>query len=654
MFLLNDRKKTILILLIATYIISIFFLMRKTTTYSEIDSYVFPILSLEYQGSFLTDESILPFAQRDFPNLYRNINSYQDLRSSKMPITADVKWVPFYFPLYSILCLPIKIILQLLKLNQEKCFFICNISFALVLFLVIASCKSISLFQRVITLLLLFFSPLFLYVTRIGMEVLLFSLVGISIVFLYEKKYKRCALLTAIAGLLNRTTMVIGIVCIIKFFIGLISENKNSSIIQIIKKEAIKITSLAVCFSPFFLAWLRGLLVRPITNKLDNLFETQEYWSRFYSYLFDINLGLFSFAPLLLILGVLITVYNVINKKYDVLYFIGCMFGTIAAYSFNYNINHSMTYCARYVFWTYPMLVLMVVFYGTSAFSKRLFIVSSGVSIVLTTALLLYNSDNYYNSVKFNKLTRKILSTYPQLYNPSYSIFNCRVNHFHGGYSFRNSDGGFISWKYELPIIYSDRQGIRKILISQQEISEFLQAVLANDSDIIWLKKKLEKVGKKEKFISIPPKINIKKSQNYYKNDLIIFYGAAYNANKFIQIGLSEKENSFSWTEGKELYCVIRFPELKPNDQVIAEINLADVFLGKQQVNIKVDGKCVTNKEIHQGENVFFDFILPENKTVEISIGLPDASSPKSLGLSKDSRLLSLAIKTIRFKKKDS
>ena len=100
MSLLNDRKRAILIFLIATYIISVFFIMRKTTTYSEIDSYVFPILSLEYQGSFLTDESILPFAQRDFPNLYRNINSYQDLRSSKMPITVDGKWVPFYFPLY--------------------------------------------------------------------------------------------------------------------------------------------------------------------------------------------------------------------------------------------------------------------------------------------------------------------------------------------------------------------------------------------------------------------------------------------------------------------------------------------------------------------------------------------------------------------------
>ena len=654
MSLLNDRKRAILIFLIATYIISVFFLMRKTTTYSEIDSYVFPILSLEYQGSFLTDESILPFAQRDFPNLYRNINSYQDLRSSKMPITVDGKWVPFYFPLYSILCLPVKVLLQVLNLNQEKCFFICNICFALIMFLVIVFCKSISFCPKIITLFLLFFSPLFLYVTRIGMEALLFSLVGTSMVFLYEKKYKRCALLTSIAGLLNRTTMVIGIVCIIKFIIDLIKENKNSRTIQIIKKETIKIVNFAICFSPFFLVWLRGLLVKPVTNKLDSLFETQEYWSRFYSYLFDINLGLFSFAPLLLLFGVLITVYNVINKKYDVLYFVGCLLGTIAAYSFNYNINHSMTYCARYVFWTYPMLVLLVVFYGASVFSKRIFIVSSGVSIILTTVLLVYNSDNYYNSVKFNKLTRKIFSTYPQLYNPAHSTFNCRVNHFHGGYSFRSSDGGFISWKYELPIIYSDRKGIRKILISQQEIPTFLQNILAKDSDIIWLKKELEKVGKSEKYISIPQNISIKKSQDYYMNDLIVCYGNSYNANKFIPIGLSEKENGFSWTEGKELYCVIRFPEFKPNDKVTAEINLVDIFLGKQLVNINVDVKCITNKEIHQGENIFFDFILPENKTVEISIGLPSASSPRRVGLSKDSRILSLALKTIKFKKKDS
>ena len=628
--------------------------MHKTVTYSEIDSYALPVLSLEYNGTILLDESILTIAQRDFPNLYKNINSFEDLRSSKMPKTTDGKWVPFYFPLYSALCLPIKVLLQTFKLNQEKCFFLCNISFVLLLFLTIANCKNLSFIQKVLSLLMLLCSPLFLYVTRIGMETMLFSLVGISMIFLYEKKYKCCAIITATAGLLNRTVMVIGIICIISFFIELFKQNQNNNNFKTIKKELAKTITLALCFCVFFLGRLKGILTGPTVGYSDTSFETQEYWSRFLSYIFDINLGLCSFVPLLLLLGLLIIIISIKNKCFDVLYFAGCLFGTMAAYSFNYNINHSMTYCARYVFWTYPMLVLLVVIYGVAVLSIKTFLAFNAFSLALTTIFLIYNSSNYYNSVTFNNLTKKIFVTCPSIYNPSHSIFNCRVNHFHGGYSFRNNDGGHISWKYELPIIYMDQGKIRKVLISKNEATSFLQNVYANETDTLWLKKQVDKLGDKERYISISPKRVIKVVHDCPDNGQLIFYGDSYNANQFIQTGISYKEENFSWTDGKEMNYTLLFPDIDPNSKLTAEIALFAVFTGKQMVNISVNGEYVFRKEVLQGNNITFDFILPENKIADIIISLPNACSPKKLGISEDTRVLALALKTIKISKQEN
>ena len=648
MIFLKENKKLIFLIIIS--ICSLFVLMHKRITYSEIDSYALPIISLEYSGTIFMDESLLPIAQRDFPHLYKNINSFEDLRSSKMPQTKDGKWVPFYFPLYSALCLPIKVLLQIFKLNQEKCFFLCNISFVLLLFLTITYCKSLSFLQKVLTLFMLLCSPLFLYVTRIGMETMLFSLVGISMIFLYEKKYKCCAIITATAGLLNRTVMVIGIICIISFFIELFKQNRNN-IIKTITKELAKIIKLALCFCVFFLGHLKGILTGSTVGYYDTSFETQEYWSRFLSYIFDINLGLCSFAPLLLLLGLLIIIINIKNKHFDVLYFAGCLFGTMAAYSFNYNINHSMTYCARYVFWSYPMLVLLVVIYGVAVFSIKTFMVFSSFSITLTTLLLAYNSSNYYNSVTFNNLTKKIFMTCPSLYNPAHSTFNCRVNHFHGGYSYRNNDGGYIFWKYELPIIYSDQGQIRKVLISKKETTSFLQSVYANETDTRWFKKQLDKLGDKEQYISISSKRVIKVVHDCPDNGQLIFYGDSYNANKYIQAGISGKEDKFSWTDGKEVFFVLRFPNFESGSKVSAVIDLHTVFTEKQWVELMVNGEYAFKKEVVHGEKISFDFTLPENKIADISISLPNACSPKSLGLSADSRTLGLAIKAIQFNK---
>lgn len=93
---------------------------NEQMTYYEIDSYALPMISIQYRGSLLMDPNDLKIAQIDFPNLYDGINSYDDLRSSKLAVTTDGQWKSAYFPIYSMICIPMKLLLQYGCIFDEK------------------------------------------------------------------------------------------------------------------------------------------------------------------------------------------------------------------------------------------------------------------------------------------------------------------------------------------------------------------------------------------------------------------------------------------------------------------------------------------------------------------------------------------------------
>ena len=129
----------------------------------------------------------------------------------------------------------------------------------------------------------------------------------------------------------------------------------------------------------------------------------------------------------------------------------------------------------------------------------------------------------------------------------------------------------------------------------------------------------------------------------------ILFYGKKYNANKYVKMGISGKEEHFSWTEGKVLKLKVLLSDIQPESVVQVTFDLTNVF-GKQNVSIILNNANVYKNVISAGDNIIFDFTLPEDKIIDISVDLPDACSPKILGQSEDGRDLALAIKSISFK----
>ena len=153
-------------------------------------------------------------------------------------------------------------------------------------------------------------------------------------------------------------------------------------------------------------------------------------------------------------------------------------------------------------------------------------------------------------------------------------------------------------------------------------------------------------------------KIGVTACNSYFfklkKEEHIFFYGQSYNAYRYVYKGISHKEDSYSWTDGKILGIIVQLVDYPQGSNIQAVFKLKDVFNGKQPIIANVNNKEVYKSEIKHGENISFDFVLPEDKIVDITIEFPDACSPLSLGLSEDTRSLALAIESIAFNLKET
>lgn len=132
MYLKLEKKEEILIKIFLFVFVLILFIRSlwgpmwyddsETGWVAEFDSVALPIISLQYRGSFFPNESDIVQAREDFPILYDGVYNYDDLRANKLIKVTSDKWMPFYFPVYSFLCLPVKVVLQILNINQDRCF----------------------------------------------------------------------------------------------------------------------------------------------------------------------------------------------------------------------------------------------------------------------------------------------------------------------------------------------------------------------------------------------------------------------------------------------------------------------------------------------------------------------------------------------------
>ena len=328
-----DDKSILLLCKIFIATISIAHLLRAGmgVYFHEIDSYVLPAISMQYRHSLIITQEDIEQAKIDFEDYYYEIDDYDDLRSSKLSRINEDEWVAFYFPVYTMFCMPAKLILQLLNCNQARAFTITNAICIITALIIVYRYFNVKPVDKLLTLILLAISPIHMYIEYISAEAFMFSLITISLVLYSNGKYKSAALSVSIAGMCNPTVMGIGIVMVLEYLVKMFLNRKNVKIFS--AKNILSTIEYACFYMPRLIPFIFNyLLIKKGNPTIDGATLT-DYGKRFISYLFSNDIGFFSFAPFTLLIFLALIPVIVIRKKYKLLPYAGFVFAPMAAYS---------------------------------------------------------------------------------------------------------------------------------------------------------------------------------------------------------------------------------------------------------------------------------------------------------------------------------
>lgn len=372
------------------------------------------------------------------------------------------RW-PVHFFFYSLIALPIRLMLQLFGMNELYTLSVTNILILTVTALFVVNNFLKTNRSRVLFLLLLYVSPLLFFITWPGPDLLYCCLLLVSIFYFFEKKYFTAAILAGMASWQSQPLIIITLFMALYFF------DKKKSIIY-------RLSSII---------FLLGIIVLPYLYNL-YAFGALTPWTRFengwtlingfgiqnirigklYEQFFDPNIGLFWWAPLLGSLSLYVvvqflqsmrlTTLEVDRHKFDKL----ILFGAFILTAFFYQTNPAWHYGTagygptRHILFFIPLLIVYIASSWPSLTRLRLPTPFDGVQdqpqdsgvsrlgglprmtiffLVFIQLFVLslngFATPNFENTLHNSPFATLILNTVPQLYSPTPELFVDRTNH---------------------------------------------------------------------------------------------------------------------------------------------------------------------------------------------------------------------------------
>jgi len=136
----------------------------------------------------------------------------------------------------------------------------------------------------------------------------------------------------------------------------------------------------------------------------------------------------------------------------------------------------------------------------------------------------------------------------------------------------------------------------------------------------------------------------------------MIAFGAGGGSERFRVSGWSKTEKDFTWTEGNS--AKLALPIKMDAGQLTLRMDLVGFVhpptLEVQNVEVFVENQKIARWEVG-GTGAAFTAVIPAeltkgSRTLNIELRLPNATSPKSLGLSDDARILAVACASLELK----
>lgn len=414
---------------------------------------------------------------------------------------------------------------------------------------------------------------------------------------------------------------------------------------QFIKKNFFAVVKYGICYIPGLIPMIYFYYHTGHIN-LTASYEgfttgTETTLQRFTAYLFDLNFGILPYYPVVLLVGFILLAVACLKRHWRYIEWFAAFLTNILCYSIMVHINCGMSGMARYNIWGALTLVFAVCLFFSEIVDISVIqtAVHTGVwsnAVILLVIIYIYGPTGAENIryTLWTPLAEYVLDHCPSLYNPLYSTFNSRTNHIDGGYS------------YEMPVIYTAGDGyVRKILASEAS-AEVLRKSLTSEVNNIWLNEMIGLLGENATYMSIPEKYKVCHCEIYTIGDKLSFSKEYYNVQPYIVSGLSKAEEWGAWTLGNEY--LMKFRTESEAESFHGCIDCG-AFNNTQTYIIYVNSEKIAEGTA-TGEKIEFDFDNPGcNAVADLKIELPDAVSPESLGMSSDTRILALGIKSMIF-----
>ena len=612
----------------------------------EIDDYSLPVASIMNEGDFSISAKDYEYYRKLFPEWADYVIDDHVLTGMTGENGGELT---YYFPTYSIFCVPMTFIFHAFGYSAIRAFPMTNLLVLILALVIMFGCLDVSTAKRAFLVVALSLTPVCFYICWCTAETLLYSLMIVGLTCWYNRWYRRAALAISIAGTMNPVIMGVGIVMIAEYLYlffreklrtGKLLDNIGQDIAQIIGYGACYIVGLIPFIYNFYFTGRFNLISGTGIASTETLTDV---FGRFRAYLLDLNLGILPYYPILMILALMLLILAILKRTWQYIEWIFTFLLLVVLYSIMPHINSGMYGIARYNLWASPVLLFAVFVLIDHSVIRNTRLMRVGdiagiLSAVITAAVVFgygLNGSKGKTYLEMMPIAAYVLDHAPGMYNPLYSTFASRTLHIDGCYN------------YVTPIVYYDENNYaRKILTSDKDMTDLLEKCGSfNPEDNMWFQQQVAQLTTRDSYISIPPKHEIAFWALYREMGTSIVFGSDQsNADPYILKGASYPEATARWTEGEEF--VMRLKLNTDSQRIHCHIGLESVFAekGSQQVTIFVNGEEVYCEEMNSLHPLDFDFVNPPDHYVEIKTLLPNAVSPYELGLSQDHRKLSLML----------
>lgn len=560
-----------------------------------------------------------------------------------------------HFGAYSALVTVVKLILQWLHIYPLWAFSITNLILWMAAVLVVFFFLKTDEKRKLCILILIMLNPAFFYLDWAHTEIYIFAFEVIGLVFLYNKQYIPSILAFSIAAMQNVGVLPIaamaGISYILDCYDRYARECRDRNILRFAARYWRKIIPYGLLYLPAFWPLIMSYYRFGTFNRIaDIAMENKYLLHKAAGYLFDPNLGIFPYEPLLLTAFIVLIPWGLKKHPRDAVLNVLGIAGILCIITRQRQINSGMQGIMRYCVWIIPVMIFYVVFHWPFSGGKRcglMLMLATAAEGVFTAALVSYCVwfGGAYDHVHFSDWTKALIDAAPQIYNPTHGIFYSRTL-------------GVEIYDSPAPVVYENEQGyVRKILLSKSAETQFfdkdfmlidgennqidtsaLKGCAVDEGDYtyynfhgktIWLNRALDDLALGD------------------TSDTIYFYSEHYNADIFAREGISIKEDWGSWTDAKEAVLYFALADTSVSD-VGVYIDIGDTYYHPQSVTALINGTEVYQNTIEGDTDIEFTFENPGTDVIELTLLLPDAVSPSVTADFDDARELGLGLLSMK------